>query len=65
MPYCFSTKQPPRTSGTASLARLDLYQRSLTRGGHSSSIVTRKNAPSYLRIREEQLGSASRSEGVG
>jgi hypothetical protein len=22
MPYCFSTKQPPRTSGTASLGSL-------------------------------------------
>jgi hypothetical protein len=29
----------------------------LTRGGHSSSIVTKKNAPNYLKIREEQLGS--------
>ena len=46
MPYCFSTRQPPRISGTASLGSLHdmsarhVYQSPLTRGGHSSSIVS-------------------------
>ena len=46
MPYCFSTRQPPRILGTASLGSLHaksarhVYQSPLTRGGHSSSIVS-------------------------